>query len=188
MAKRGRPRKQGKRTESGRLKRNNYPVPVYDKGSDWVQSMRARFGEHYSTALGRAYATGLLGEGTEAKERYDIGKKLARVRKRYFGHRQVGSALDMSPRGNVVLIVTEEEAEQALADKEWLEWAARKMDKGCVPYLDQLLSDVHADSGPYWLANLIEGPCDRRDKMVLDAALKALDAIVPQRRRLTWVA
>lgn len=191
MARKGRPRKQGRRTESGRLKRNNYPAPVYDKGAERIQAMRAQFGDHYSSALGRAYVMGFLGEGSEAKERYDVGKKLARVRSRYFAHRQTRCALDTSPRGNVVIIITEDELEQAKADREWLREAERKIDPGCAPYLDQLLSDLYTDTGPYWLANLIEArpdQRDRRDRMVLDAAIRALDAIVPQRRRLTWVA
>lgn len=62
MGRAGRKRKDGKREPNGRLQR----VSGFDKGSDWVQAQRARYGEHYSTALGRAYAAGLLGEESEA--------------------------------------------------------------------------------------------------------------------------
>lgn len=183
MGRKGRKASPGKRTKSGRLYRDNYPTPIYDRGSDWVQARKAKFGDHYSTAIGRAFVTGLLGDGDQAKDRYTMAKRLAATRKRYYAHRIPSCALDVSPRGgNVVMIVTEDQAEQALADKHWLAHAERAMDRGCVPYLDQLLSDAHTDEGPYWLTNLIEGPCDNRDKMVLDAALKALDALIPNRR------
>jgi len=172
----GRKRKPGKRTESGRISRAG-AVPLFDHGSDRVRAMRDKFGTDYNTALGRAFAFGLLGQGNEAKDRYSLGKRLAKVRQRYYGHRRPTCALDNSPRGNVILIITEDELERALADKAWLKQAEAKIDQGCAPYLDQLLSDLYTDTGPYWLANLIEGPSDARDRMVLDAALKALDAL-----------
>ena len=180
MARAGRKAKAGKRTKSGRLVRDT----TFDKGSDWVQAQRERFDAHYSTALGRAYASGLLGQGAEAKDRYDAGKRLARTRSRYYAHRRTRCALDTSPRGNVVVIVTEDELEQALADKQWLAEAERKIPPACAPYLDQLLSDIHTDAGPYWLTLLLEtkpAERDRRDLMVLDLALRALDAIAPKR-------
>lgn len=185
MARKGRKLKQGKRTASGRLARDNYPTPIYDRGSERVQAMREQFGTDYNTAIGRAYASGLLGQGDQAKDRYMVGKRLAKVRLRYYAHRRPTCALDNSPRGNVVLIITEDEYEQALLDKAWLKEAEAKIDRGCAPYLDQLLSDLYTDAGPYWLTSLIEakpGQHDKRDLMVLAAALRALDALIPHRR------
>lgn len=72
MAKRrGRSSKPGKRTKSGRLARDGYAQPLYDCGNERVQALSARYGTHYSTALGRAYAAGLLGEPQEALNRYN---------------------------------------------------------------------------------------------------------------------
>ena len=108
---------------------------------------------------------------------------LVRVRTRLCGLPRARSALDTSPRGNVVLIIAEDELEQTLADKRWLRDAESKIPPACAPYLDQLLSDIYTDAGPYWLANLLDakpGRGDSRDMMVLNLALRALDAIAPR--------
>jgi hypothetical protein len=179
MGKRGRPRKPGRRLECGRLKKDNHAA-LFDKGSDWVQSRKALFGEHYGSAIGRAFAWGLLGEGQQAKDRYEAGKRLYAVRKRYYGHKGVRCPLDDTPRGGNVVLLNPELQERDEADKAYLADCERKIDPGCAPYLDQLLDDLFTDQGPYWIQNLIEGPTDNRDRMVLQAALRALDAICPR--------
>lgn len=145
-----------KRTASGRISRAGQKHDhSFDRGTPRIQELRARFDVHYSSALGRAYASGLLGEGQEANDRYDAGKQLARVRQRYFGHRSIRCPLDTSPRGLGPTILTDREVEQACKDKAWLEEIQSKMDRGCAPYLDQLLSDIHSDAGPSWLDDLL---------------------------------
>lgn len=190
MSKRGRPRKAGKRTSGGRLKRNNYPVPVFDKGSDWVQAQRARYGEHYSSGLGRAYAAGLLGEGIEAKNRYDASKRFLRLYARFIGGAAYTCPLDDSPRGgNVVDLAVSEQQER---DHRWLFAAMDSMDvSGCRPYFDQLISVLHVDHGPYWLDALLGGGKHPADVAVLNAAIRAMDIIAPEAQRsviraLTW--
>lgn len=177
MAKTGRKPKAGRRTKSGRLARNNYPIPAYDRGSEWVRRQRERFGEHYSTAIGRAFATGLLGEGAEAKARLDAAKRFVRAYRKFIGGEFYRCPLDDTPRGNIVTLDSEKDAEQ----QAWLFIAMDSMDQsGGRPYLDQLLSREHTDTGPQWLDRLLDGKRDNRDRIVLEAALKALDAITPE--------
>ena len=56
---------------------------TFDKHSERVQAMRDRFGEHHGSAIGRAYASGLLGEETIARVRYDAGKRFQRPWNRF---------------------------------------------------------------------------------------------------------
>jgi hypothetical protein len=58
MARRGRPSKPGQRNKSGRL----IAKPKYDKGSERAEWKQLTYGTDGSDAIGRAYATGLLGE------------------------------------------------------------------------------------------------------------------------------
>lgn len=181
MNKRGRPRKSGKRTAGDRLKRDNYPTPVFDKGSDWVRAMQDRYGTHYNTALGRAYAGGLLGDGTEALNRYQASKKFVRLYGRFIGGSAYTCPLDDTPRGgNVVELHVSEEQEN---DHRWLMSAMDSMDiAGCRPYFDQLISVLNVDSGPYWLDSLLAGGKHPADIAVLKAAIQAMDIIAPEER------
>lgn len=173
--------KRGKRTKSGRLKRDNYAMPVYDKGSDWVRAMTARYGTHYNSALGRAYAAGLLGEGTEALNRYQAAKKFVRLYTRFIGGTGYTCPLDDTPRGgNVVELHVSEQQEN---DHRWLMTAMDSMDvSGCRPYFDQLISILHVDSGPYWLDSLLKGGKHPADFAVLKAAIQAMDIIAPEEK------
>lgn len=171
---RGRKRKIGvARTESGRIKRNNYAEPVYDHGSDWVRERRARFSVHYNTALGRAYAGKLLGD--DADDRYQGGKKFARVYQRMFGGETYRSPLDQTPRGHDLI-----DDRDYSRDRDWMFAAMDALDvAGVRPFLDQLITRMHTDHGPPWLDRLLSGGKDPCDKMLLDAACKALDIVAP---------
>lgn len=182
----GRPRKAGKRTASGRLKRNNYPEFTYVRGSEWVQAMQARFGTHYNTALGRAYAAGLLGEGTEALNRYQAGKKFARLWRWKYGGDAYRCALDDTPRGGHDEIHANDDREH---DHKWLKASADSLDvSGLRPYFDALISSLNVDSGPFWLDSLLAGSKDARDKMLLAAAIRALDIIAPEAKPVRIVS
>jgi hypothetical protein len=149
--------------------------------SAWVSGQRARFGNYYTTALGRAFVTGLLGEGNEGKDRYDNACKFVRLYVRFIGGSGYRCPLDDTPRGgNVVELVTDHQAD----DHDWLFKNMDRMDRsGGRSFFDQLISSLHADHGPYWLDALIDGGKHPADKAVLAAALKALDAIGPVNRR-----
>lgn len=178
MARAGRKRKAGKREPNGRLKRLPEAQRI-DRGTEWVQAMRHRFGEYYNTALGRAYASGLLGEGNEAKDRYDKARKFSALYSYIIGKDRYRCPLDTAPRGGEPQEYVP--TEQDVQDQEWLIVNMTRMDlTGCRPFFDQLVSRQFTDCGPIWLDRLIDAKRkDRRDMIVMDAALKAIDAIKP---------
>jgi len=177
MGRKGRPQKPGKR-KSGR------PVVdrSFDRGSEWVQRQRDRYGEHYGSAIGRAYAAGLLGDGSQAKDRFDAAKRFSRAYMRIISQDRYRCALDRTPRGNLAIDLSPEANAFELEEQAWLFEAMNTLDQtGTRPFFDQLISSLHADKGPYWLDALLGGGRHPADRMVLDAALKAIDAITPRR-------
>lgn len=184
MARSGRKRKQGvKRVDGGRISRaGQKPSHSFDRGSEWVQAMKAKYGEHYSTALGRAFVGGLLGEGQQANDRYAEAKRFSRLYARIIDQDRYRCALDRTPRGNLAVAIDLDQLEWEQQQQEWLFGAMAKIDAtGCRPFFDQLLSRAHTDHGPYWIENLLAGGRHPADLAVLNAALAAIDAIVPPR-------
>lgn len=179
MGRKGRPSKSGKRFPSGK----RVPAVPYDKGSEWVQAMRDKYQTHYNTALGRAYAAGLLhNDASIALDLYQGGKRFARIYNRIIGGETYRCPLDRTPRGGLTEI---EIRENDARDKEWLFWAMDCLDSsGLRPWLDQLISRVHTDHGPKWLDRLLAGGHDPGDVMVLKAAARALEVLAPPRREM----
>ncbi len=177
MAK-GRKRKPGKREPNGRLSRIGLDRSALDsRPSDWVAAQYKRFGSYYNSALGRAYAAGLLGEGNQAKDRYDKARKFASLYRRMIGGDRYRCALDTSPRGGSGEY---EPTQQEADDQQWLIVNMSRIDlTGCRPFFDQLISHRFTDYGPDWLDRILNAPKDRRDTMILDAAIMAIDAIGP---------
>ena len=174
-AKRGRKLKEGDRYKGGKLRQ------TYDKGTERAQAMTARYGTHYSTALGRAYAAGLLGEPQEALDRYQAGKRFVRIYSRCIGGSPYRCPLDQTPRGSNVIDF--EATEQDQRDHDWLHEAMTLMDKaGVRPWLDQLITACHTDHGPAWLDRILHGGKHPADAMMLKAAVEALDILAPHRR------
>lgn len=178
MGRAGRKRKQGKRTKSGQLSRAG--EQRFDKGSEWVQAQRERYGEHYNSALGRAFASGLLNDPEDhgrGKDRYDATRKLLALYRRVIGRDRYRCALDRSPVGIQEYTPTEQDAD----DQEWLLVNLARIDNtGCRPFFDQLTGSLFTDYGPPWLDRLLDAKVgDRRDRIVLDAAIMAIDAIGP---------
>ncbi len=180
MARKGRPRKPGRRTDTGKPIR---AVTPHDKGNDRVQALRERFGEHYSTALGRAYAAGLLGEETLARVRYDAGKRFQRAVERFFEVGRVRCPLGQERRSGGVSVQLEANPYEA---DEW-QWVCGMADwlsfTGLRPWLDQLTLGLYHDADPYWLAALLDGGKHPADLAVLDTVIKALDLIAPEAPR-----
>ncbi|MBS4048099.1 MAG: hypothetical protein KG075_17265 [Alphaproteobacteria bacterium] len=178
MAKAGRKMKSGKRTKTGRLSRAG--ISPIDRGTERTQAMRARFGDHYQTALGRAYAVGLLGEGQEGKDRLEVAKRFARLVRRYFEAVPYRCALDTSPRGNPdIALVDLDLIEREQSEFRWLCDKARELDHaGVRPYLDQMIADRFIDHDPPWLSRLLNGGRHFGDVAVMNAALLAMDVLV----------
>lgn len=176
----GRKRKDGVRTRSGRLSR---AACTFDKGSEWVQIQRARYGEYYNSALGRAFAAGLLGDGNEAKDRLDKARKFISLYRAVIGRDRYRCPLDQSPRGSMGEF---DATERDVEDQEWLLVNMDRIDAtGTRPFFDQLTSHLFTDHGPDWLDRLLSKPKDRRDTIILDAAIKGIDAIGPVNARVT---
>lgn len=187
MARRGRPGKTGKRERNGRLQRDSNAPANFIRPSEWVQSRKDRFGEHYSSALGRAYAAGLLGEGVEGKARLDAAKRFTRLYARFIGGTAYSCALNHENRGGHA--VSMEITDQQEKEHRWLFAAMDSMDvAGVRPYFDQLISALHVDAGPYWLDALLIGGKHPADRMVLKAAIQALDILAPEVRQARILA
>lgn len=170
-----------RRSRGGRKRRDNvdrYPCGKprqtdTSRPSDWVAGMGKRYGVHYVWPIGRAYASGLLGE--DADSRYQATKKFVRLYKIVYGGSVYHCPLDDTPRS-----ANDDEPVVTLNQREWLDRAAREMDDaGVRPWFDQLTSSLHHDAGPAWLDRLLDGGAHPADKMMLDAACKALDILAP---------
>jgi hypothetical protein len=180
-ASRGRPRKSGNRTKSGQLSRAG--KPARDKGTDRIAAQIERYGGHYCTAIGRAYAAGLLGEGQEAQDRYQAGKRFARLYTRLIAP-SYRCPLNDTPQGGGT-----PDHERDQADQDWLFDMGDKLNRaGLRPWFDQLTGDQHHDTGPRWLDNLLDGKTHPGDVMVLEAAIAGLDLISPVRKPMGILA
>lgn len=194
MAK-GRPRKPGKR-KYGRL------IKTGDEGirqaNDNALSRRELFGTNGWDAIGRAYSVGLLGEGDEAKDRLEKGRRYCAAHFAIYSPKQYRCALDRSPVGGSDEINPERDA-RLIEQRAWLdhEWKRLHL-MGCGPYFDQLVDPLRmwTDMDPPWLAHLIENALANRalraagramtpalegHSIVLRAALKGIDALEPFR-------
>lgn len=181
MAK-GRKRKTGPREKNGRPSRAG--IPRFDKGTERVQAMRERYGEHYTSALGRAFALDLLGDGIEATVRLDVGKRFAAIHGKLIA-RPYRCPLNDAPRGMADDHDSHDRIEHDRAEQEWFFAMADKLDRaGLRPWLDQLISPVYTDHGPAWLDRLLDGGKDPVDLTLLQTAIKALDLIAPKVRSL----
>jgi hypothetical protein len=162
------------------MARDNYPTPIYDHGTDQARARKERYGTHGTSALGRAYATGLLGDEQEAQVRYGAGKRFKRAVERFYGVGRVKCPLAGEARTTGRKIVL---AGDPYEQEEW-EWVgdkAKALDRaGLRPWIDQLVLDVYADQGPPWMDRLLAGGRDPIDRMLLKHAIEALDLIAPK--------
>lgn len=151
MAK-GRKRKQGKRTASGRLSRAG--VDRFDHGTERAQAMQALYGNDGCDAIGRAFRSGLLGDGQDAKALLDTAR---RISKAYWTAYEVGGYFNpLADRTNMGDGPTDPDAIRRR--EEWLRHCLATVDRLGHPRrraFDALVIDVHPDHGPSWLDSLI---------------------------------
>lgn len=149
----GRKSKSGKRTPSGRLSRaKDCIVPVYDRGTERTQMMRAFYGEQGSDAIGRAYQAGLLGEGSEAKALLDTARRIANAYWQAFSTGSYQCALGDKSFGNTADLDHERIKRREIWLGECLNTVSRM---GVRRQFDQLVIDVNPDCGPSWLDSLV---------------------------------
>lgn len=190
MARKGRPSKPGARKNGRRIP----DVAVFDKGTDQAKLRRELYHGNGYDPIGRAYAVGLLGDGDEAKDRLTMGRRYAQAY-----HAEYAVTRYRCPIGDNVRGIDHGD-NRTNERREWVDQqTARMVATGCLPYADQLLDPMNAfaDQNPAWLARLLdralsnrklalagrpEIPHEERDWIVLRAALRALDAILPMRR------
>lgn len=178
MARTGRNRKTGRRTQSGRLSRAN-PLPAFDRGTERTQASQALYGPDGNDAIGRAYRAGLLGEGTEAKALLDTARRIANAYWQAYstgsykcplGDRTHGGAIDL-------------DHERIRRREEWLRACLDAVHRmGLRTQFDQLVIDVNPDCGPHWLDALIYAQRRHVDPDALHSqrlalAIKALETL-----------
>lgn len=148
---RGRKRKSGKRERNGRLQRPH--KIVYDKGSSHAQAIQALYGQDGCDAIGRAFRTGLLGDGQDAKTMLDLARNIAKA---YWSAYEVGPfapAIADKTSGSIPSISPED----ARRREEWLNGILDSVNALGAPYrrnFDNLVIDVNPDHGPLWLDRL----------------------------------
>lgn len=176
MGKAGRKRKAGKRTPSGQLSR-----ATFDHGTERVQAMQALYGQDGADAIGRAYRSGLLGEGSEAKSLLDTARRLSNVYWRAYEVGPIGCTLGDQSGGGTGQI----DHDKVKRQETWLNDSricVRKMGDKVSRAFDQLVIDPMPDKGPPWLDRLCAAkrqgePLPVADKATLRAALDGLETL-----------
>lgn len=158
MAKRGRKRKAGARTPSGRLSRAKAIPVTFDKGTERAQAMQALYGPDGADAIGRAYRAGLLGnlhhEGDKAKAMLDTARKIANAYWQAYETGRYQCTLAERSGGSIAVL----DHESIKRREEWLEDVLRfvnGMGRDVRRAFDQLVIDVNPDHGPKWLDALL---------------------------------
>jgi hypothetical protein len=173
----GRKRKQGKRTKSGRLSRAGQVR--FDQGSEHSQAMQSLYGQDGCDAIGRAFRTGLLGEGSDAKAMLDKARQVSNAYWHAFSTGSYTSAIADKTGGSTPSIP----AEVALRREQWLNEVLDSLNSlGASErrHFDQLVIDVNPDCGPAWLDRLCSGSRQKpvrhnpADLTALRLALKGL--------------
>ena len=178
MAKAGRKRKQGKRYPGGK----RVPDLRVIKGNDRAEERKQDYGTHATTALGRAYVKGLLGDGVEAEARYTAAKRFMRIAGHLFPGSGYRCALDNSPRGRIA--ASEDNHERDLHDQQWFMDRSAALETARLrPALNLLILDLYHDYDPPFLHRLLKGGKDPIDRAMLARCIKALDIIAPEQDR-----
>lgn len=176
----GRKRKAGPRTRSGQLSRAGFSL--FDRGTDRVQAMQALYGPDGADAIGRAYRTGLLGVGNEAKARLDMARRVSNAYWRHYSAGTYKCALGDRTSGSIADI----DQVRAKQSEEWLDdqlAMVTDLGEGERRAFYQLVIDINPDSGPLWLDRVCEARrnnCDPldHDALCLSKALSGLNALV----------
>jgi hypothetical protein len=181
MAVAGRKRKAGKRTKSGRLSRAGQCL--FDRGTEHTQAMQALYGQDGSDAIGRAYRSGLLGEGQDAKALLDTARRIHNAYWQAYATGSYQCPLADRTHGSVVDL----DHERIRRREAWLSDSLSFV-RGMGPFVDRsfrrLCLDVHPDSGPDFLDRLcwatrqnLSVPGSDPDAKALRAALDALEQL-----------
>jgi hypothetical protein len=136
--------------------------------------MQVLYGPDNCDAIGRAYRSGLLGEGSEAKNLLDTARKVSRAYWQAYATGTVRSCIGEKNFGTVISI----DHERVRQQEEWLHEVldcVNRMGRNVRRSFDQLVIDIHPDNGPKWLDALLQDAQQPQDN--LREALDALSAI-----------
>lgn len=170
MGIRGRKRKNGKRTASGRLSRIG--AVKIDRGNDRAAAMTAIYGTNGSDAIGRAYERGLFGAGQDAKAMLDTARAIHRAYWAWYANGPIRCTL--ADRNGASI---ERDSERERRQENWLNDMLRIAGKGgypCRALFDELVIDINPDQGPMWLDRIIDGAQSTLDWGRLSCALDSL--------------
>ena len=152
MARRGRKRKNIAREPSGRPSRKGRVRIQFDHGTERARTKFERYGTDGADAIGRAYQAGLLGEQADA-----IKDTSRRIAKAYWPMLEIGSyRCTLNDRFGGSNDSTD--SARAKAREQWLTGILRAVDALGQAHrraFDELVIDVHPDSGPPWLERMI---------------------------------
>lgn len=175
MAK-GRKRKDGKRTKTGRLSRAG--LPSRDKGTDRTQDRQSVYGTDGSDAIGRAYRMGLLGDDAD---NLLIGAR--RIFADYWpmmGQGVERCSLGDRASGGYALDYSVEAMERQKEREGRLTSLLRRIDAmghSTRSAFDGLVININPDYGPTWLDRIISGDATQADRAKLDMAIHALRSV-----------
>lgn len=176
----GRKRKNGARTKSGRLSRAK--VHTHDRGTERAQMMQAVYGTDGSDAIGRAFRTGLLGDGSDAKAMLDMARSIFNAYWAAYEEHPFTSPIADKTGGSTPAL----SSEAASKREKWLNVQLDAVKaKGYVKRraFMQLVIDPNPDSGPLWLDRLCFAHRSPRmmiepmDAQCLEWALEALATV-----------
>lgn len=169
---RGRTRKPGRRTKSGRLSRAGI-IPVrIDKGNERAQMMTELYGTNGSDAIGRAFERGLLGDGAGAKTMLDTARAIHRAYWAFYVCGPIRCALADRNGASIA-----EDSERERRQEQWLATMLKTAGRQGSPertLFDQLVVDVQPDCGPGYLDRILAGAPDASDWGRLATALDGL--------------
>lgn len=173
---RGRKRKACRREPNGKPSRKGVPRLTIDKGTERLQLKQEEYGTEGTDAIGRAFASGLLGEDGNILK--DHARKIFKA---YWPMLEVGryncTLNDRSGRSNDNF-----DPEAIKAREKWLNEQLRIADRiGRTQrkLFDQLVINPNPDYGPAWLDSLIwhkarNKPFPASDHAALNMAIEVL--------------
>lgn len=169
MAK-GRKRKTGRRTPSGRLSRAGQVKRI--TGNEKAEAVKLLYGSNGADPIGRAYERGLLGSGNDAKAMLDTARAIFRAYWAFYANGPVRCPL--ADRNGAA---AEQEVERERRQEHWLNEMLERAGKGgspCRTLFDELVIDINPDAGPTWLDRIIDGKQTHEDWGRLSCALDTL--------------
>ena len=166
-----RKRKTGKRTDSGRLSRAI--TATHDKGTDRTAAKFNKYGTDGADPIGRAYVTGLLGTGQDAKALLDTARSIFRA---YWAWYEVGPInCTLADRKSGAWI--DNDSDREARQEEWLDRMLKMAGKQGFnrrTWFDELVIDIQPDVGPVWLDRIIARTSTAMDELKLQTVLGVL--------------